>query len=320
MCFIVAVSGSGSDGGRSSIGEEIKKALSNNNASPVARRLAGPGPAAGAAGEEVAESSDTQSAGASSPPQRKHHPRQVADVSFPRDSDTQKLFDLIRPKSTEEVDGARTQLQVKKVTSKKYSDSESSTSGSEPGSPNISLRPESSFGCSDSVRSSLRSSSAVSSDGRMTIVTESYISDIDTLSVMSELPQETPIMIPGAKKETTAIGGQQAQSRTVSAADAKLPAQKSPDPVIERPLSSSQNLNSSSTLGEYEPAETLVLHKVINNRRGEGGSSDSEDDFTTEQITKVKFRRVSKRSGPRSRSPSPESRQIQTSSNRPKGK
>ena len=300
--------------------------LSNNNASPESRRSTSQSTTG--APDELGESSDTQSMGtASSPRYRKHnhHPRDISDVTYPKDSDRQKLFDLIRPKSVDEAE-ASPQLQVKKVVSKKYSDSESSTSGSEPSSPNISTRPDSSFGYSDSVRSSIRSSSAVSSDGRMTIVTESCISDIDTLSMMSEMPQETPIMVPRANQEKMSTANHKSSNTSIHSGGGRSTSNvtnlptcsasntfKSSDSVIDHPSHSSQSLNSNSTLDDYEPAETVVVHKVISSRRRDSMSSDSDEDFTTEQITKVKFRRVSKK-GQWSRSPSPESRQGQSSS------
>ena len=232
---------------------------------------------------------------------------------------------MIRPKFADEVD-ARPQLQVRKVTSTKCYDSDSSSSGSESSSPNISTRPESSFGRSDSVRSSIRSSSAVSSDGRVTVVTESCISDIDTISMMSEMPEESPVMVPHANHEKVTTANHVSPSTSVLSGGGSLLSEitslpprsasntlKSVNSVIDHPSQSSQILNSNSTLDEYEPAETIVVHKLVNNRRHESMSSDSDDDFTTEQITKVKFRRVSKRSQ-RSRSPSPESHQEQSSS------
>ena len=326
LFLISAASGSGSDGGRSSIGDEIKRVLSNNNASPKSCRSTSQSTAG--VQDDLGESSDTQSMGtASSPRHRKHnhHPRDISNVTYPKDSDKQKLFDLIRPKSVFEVEASPQQLQVKKVVSRKYSDTESSSSGSEPSSPNISTRPDSSFGYSDSVRSSIRSSTTVSSDGRMTIVTESCISDIDTISMMSEMPQETPIMVPHANQEKVTTASHMSPSASIQSGGersrsemTKLPPRcasntfKSSDSVIDYPSHSSQILDSSSTLDDYEPAETVVVHKMINNRRRDSMSSDSDDEFTTEQITKVKFRRVSKR-GQRSRSPSPESRQGHSS-------
>ena len=289
--------------------------LLNNNASPKSHQ------STTATQDEPDESSDTQSMGAASSPRHRkhnHHARDISDVSYPKDSDRQKLLDLIHPKSADEVE-ASPPRQVMRVVSRRYSESDSSSSGSEPSSPNISIRPESSFGYSDSVRSSIRSSSAVSSDGRMTIVTESCISDIDTISMMSEMPQETPIMVPGANEEKVTSANHVSASTSVHSVGA-LPRNgsstfKSSDSVIDHPSHSSQIVNSNSTLDEYEPAETVVVHKVINNRRRDSMSSDSDDDFTTEQITKVKFRRVSKK-GPRSRSPSPES-SSKTSTSKP---
>ena len=311
LCVVAAASGSGSDGGRGSLGDEIRKALANNNTASAAasgalakRALSG----GDAATDELGESSDTQSAGGGSSSSARHG-RHLAHVTYPKDSDKQKLLDLIRPQSNDDVN-KRAQLRVKKVTSKKYSDTDSSSSGSEPSSPHFSARPDS-FGGGDSVRSSMRSSSAVSSEGRMTIVTESYISDIDTISVTTEPPQETPIMVPHANKPAlTSPGASNAKTTTAKTTSKSLkPAAKkanSPD-IATAPLPTSP-----SVLSEYEPAETLVLHKMINHRRGDAGSSDSDSDFTTEQITKVKFRRVSKK-GQRSRSPSPESRREEAS-------
>ena len=288
--------------------------LLNNNASPKFRQ------STSATQDELGESSDTQSMGAASSPRHRkhnHYARDISDVSYPKDSDRQKLLDLIHPKSADEVEASP--HQVKRVVSRRYSESDSSSSGSEPSSPNVSIRPESSFCYSDSVRSSIRSSSAVSSDGRMTIVTESCISDIDTISMMSEMPQETPIMVPGANQEKVTSANHLSASTSVHSVGA-LPRSgsstfKSSDSVIDHPSHSSQIVKSNSSLDEYEPAETVVVHKVINNRRRDSMSSDSDDDFTTEQITKVKFRRVSKK-GPRSRSPSPES-SSKTSTSKP---
>ena len=171
--FIIIISGTAN-----SVNEEVKRVLTNNNASPkTARRTR--------SNEEQGESSDTQSMEAMSP--TRGRPK-IDDAAFPREQDKALLMDLIGAKpllGPPRTPEAQT-VEVKRVSSQRYAASDSSSdeeaSNSAPSSPQFSLRTDSMFDRSESVRSSLRSTSAQSSEGRITLVTDnaSVISDIST--------------------------------------------------------------------------------------------------------------------------------------------
>ena len=240
---------------------------------------------------EEAESSDTQSMDTS--PRRRTKPTSdVSDVTYPKDSDTQKLFDLMGVKKKNQnapTVAEQKKLHVQQMTNRNF-DSGSSSSGSEPSSPQLSMRTESAFGYSDSIRSSIRSSSVVSSDGNMTIVTESCISDIDTVSIMSEVPQETPVLVPGKSLNTAT--NHVLPLATKETNNQPIDVDNSPDSVIHKPPlpTPAQSLSPD----DYVPAETIVVHKLTSTPRRDSMSSDSDEEMTTEQITRVKFVRVSK--------------------------
>ncbi len=251
---------------------------------------------------EEAESSDTQSMDTSPRHPRTKPTSDISDVTYPKESDTQKLFDLMGVKKKNQnaptVAADQKKLQVQQVTPRNF-DSGSSSSGSEPSSPQLSMRTESAFGYSDSIRSSIRSSSVISSEGNMTIVTESCISDIDTVSIMSEVPQETPILVPGKSLNTATnhVLPSETNNQPIDVDD-------SPDSVINKPPLPTPTQSLSPD--DYVPAETIVVHKLTSTPRRDSMSSDSDEEMTTEQITRVKFVRVSKKDQ-RSRSPSPPS-------------
>ncbi|ELU00293.1 hypothetical protein CAPTEDRAFT_217675, partial [Capitella teleta] len=114
-----------------------------------------------------------------------HHLRGVAaeHAAFPQEDDKKLLMELIRGRkaSPSHMDAQR--VQVRKVRTKKYADSDSS-SGSERSSPLLSSRNESMFTHTDSLRSS-----TISSEGRITMVTDT-ISDLDY--PLSESCQPSP--------------------------------------------------------------------------------------------------------------------------------
>lgn len=151
------------------LSEEVKRVLSNNNALP------------GHGAHDEAECSDTQSMECPFP----HHLRGVAaeHAAFPQEDDKKLLMELIRGRkaSPSHMDAQR--VQVRKVRTKKYADSDSS-SGSERSSPLLSSRNESMFTHTDSLRSS-----TISSEGRITMVTDT-ISDLDY--PLSESCQPSP--------------------------------------------------------------------------------------------------------------------------------
>lgn len=131
------------------------------------------------AGED--ESSDTQSTEMGPTIGRFQH--QMQDVAFPRDSDRARLENLISGKPAPAMADAKRAA-------------DSSSSESEPNTPNMSARSnKSAFTYEDSLRSSGRSASpvsAISSEGRMTMVTERDISDIESLRSARSNPDDSP--------------------------------------------------------------------------------------------------------------------------------
>ena len=163
-----------------SLTEEVKRALYNNNSttptkSPRQER------------SPDGESSDTQSTEAMTPTRR------LGTAAFPQEDDKQLLMELINPRRTTSPSGAlgaEQRVHVKRVTSNRYQDSDSD-SDSGPSSPQYSSRNESMFTHTDSLRSSVRSS-VVSSEGRITIVTEmDGMSDMEVASVDIPVYQNT---------------------------------------------------------------------------------------------------------------------------------
>ncbi len=134
---------------------------------------------------EEDQSSDTQSMEAGHSPRRTPD---IKDAAFPKESDKQKLLDLIRPKSRSGSEDEQPHVQVRKVVSHGFSDSDSSSSDEE---SRQAVRTKSNHDFDDlepSLRSSMRSTSglsAVSSEGRITIVTELNVSDYEVESLRS---------------------------------------------------------------------------------------------------------------------------------------
>ena len=155
--------------------------------------------------------------------------------------------------------------------------------------------------------------SGVSSDGRISIVTESNVSDIDTTSFTS---------IPSLSDSRAESGDTASTSGEMYDKDADL--FKSSDSVIEnvahRPSPQhTATINAAKLTGlrkdttdgtlSYSDNEVTV-RKVISSKLADSMSSDSDaEDASTEQVSKVKFRRIPAGKGQgRSRSPSPEPR------------
>ena len=152
------------DGVGNPICDELRKVLTNNNTSPKSQSSH-----RSISSSVDGESSDTQSMDASSPRRQEH-----TNVLFPKDSDNQRLQDLMKMKnkimhtvnvaagSKEEIYNEPSVIRVRKVVNRGY-DSDSSSSDSVPDSSTVSQRTESAFSgdyYSDSVRSSLRSSTS----------------------------------------------------------------------------------------------------------------------------------------------------------------
>lgn len=223
-------------------------------------------------------------------------------MGFPKESDKQRLFDLIRSKAPvigkEEIE--KPTVEVRKVSLSRYrSDSESSSS-SGPSSPQFSARTESEFRYSDSIRSSIRSAisgvSAVSSEGRITIVTESNVSDLDSTSFASLPSSSSNINSPR----------ESCSSLDRSMYDKENTQFKSSDSVIENPAHHLKLISVRTDTSEgpviLEDTEVTV-RKVRTSKHDDSMSSDSDAD--TEQVSKIKLRKLP---GGRSRSPSPDPR------------
>ena len=150
-----------------SLTEEVKRALYHNNNPNSSTRSATDG-----------ENSDTQSTEGLPPTKR------LDRVAFPEEEDKQLLMELMKGRRQDADQSMLGQhhVEVKRVTSNRYRDSDSE-SDSCPSSPRLSSRNESMFARTDSPRSSIRSS-GVSSDGRITIVTDvGGLSDMEVASV-----------------------------------------------------------------------------------------------------------------------------------------
>ena len=129
--------------GSTTVAEDVKRALSNNNSSPKSQR---------SSHSQVDESSDTQSLADATSPNRSKRTRGESDeAAFPQETDRALLLELIRPKRSNGPI-SENRVDVKRVSSRRYKDSDSS-SGSEPGSPRTSSRNESMFSHNDSLRS-----------------------------------------------------------------------------------------------------------------------------------------------------------------------
>ena len=238
-------------------------------------------------------------------------------MGFPKESDKQKLMDLIRSKApvicAPKDELVKPTVEVRKVSLSRYrSDSESSSSESGPSSPQLSARTDSEFRYSDSIRSSIRSLgafSAVSSEGRITVVTESCVSDLDSLSMSSQVSANN--------SQSVTSGTSRPNGNEVYDKDARH--FQSTDSVIENtvhrpspPESKLTGLFRDITDGSVMviPDSEISVRKVISSKHADSMSSDSEaDDTLTKQVSKVKLRRIAVNQGHgRSRSPSPEPR------------
>ena len=275
-----------------SIGQEVKRALTNNNAPPKSPLSPiGDG-----------ESSDTQSMEDNYSPRRQLQ-KDLEGTAYPRDSDRQKLFDLIRPKLPESAEFSngrsatvpQVTVQVKQVSSNRYCDSDSSSDSEHGGDPSSSqqqrLRMTDSFLNSESMRSSFRSTiSAVSSDGPNTVVTEG-ISDLDIPTCSSASVSPTIF-----RKDVTATSHDDK--------DARRDRQYDGDKSLSNPSASSlgadgllgisptQSKNEIRDISEKQP-KPVVSRRALAKQETVVDSSDSDGEFTTEQITRMKFRRVS---------------------------
>ena len=233
------------------------------------------------------ELSDTQSTEAVvTPPPGKQEQR---DIMAPKATDQERLNDLMKVKGIVNAADQPNNVHVRKIKSKKYqSDSDTSSSESGPSSPHLSAQTESAFSYGESQRSSMRSSSAVSSDGHITMVTESYISDRESLqSFNTERGSPKPRRSASMRSRTSRTGN------------------LSSDSVIENPSHSSQ----------------IMEDSLDNTPKHDSMSSDSEEEFTTEQLTKVKFRRMStnrRSKSPDGRAPSPVATEEKKKEEKPK--
>lgn len=240
--------------GSTTVAEEVKRVLSNNNTSPKSQRSTSP----------LEELSDTQSQADATSPRRSKRAHDSDEAAFPQETDRALLLELIRPKrSNGPIPENR--VDIKRVSSARYKDSDSS-SGSEASSPQMSSRQDSAFTHSDSLRSSMRSqtSSIPSSEGRMTIVTDTGSQlDYPTADTQSWL-EPSPRPSRRTQPQPPHYGAK-------------------PNPALD------------AAQGTYT---------VTVSRDPEASSGEEYDE---EQITKIKFKRVSiKRGATRSRSPSPE--------------
>lgn len=175
------------------------------------------------------EVSDTQSASESTP----RSSYRYSEVAYPKESDKLLLLNLLGQQPPPPLSPRQQQTVVRRVITRRVSDSSSDDErGSAPSSPQFSHRTDSEYAASDSVRSSLRSTSAVSSDGRITVVTE-------TASVISGISTAPPSMFEGQD------GRAEAASKT------------SPDSAIENPSYSSSKHDTLRT-----PNGAAALKKV----------------------------------------------------------
>ena len=277
-----------------SIGQEVKRALTNNNAppkSPLSPVSVGDG-----------ESSDTQSMEDNYSPRRQLQ-KDLEGMAYPRDSDRQKLFDLIRPKLPEsEFSNGRggaavpqVTVQVKQVSSNRYCDSDSSSDSEHGGDASSSsqqrLRMTDSFLNSESVRSSFRSTiSAVSSDGLNTVVTDG-ISDLDIPTCSSASVSPTIF-----RKDVTAPShvdkdAKRERQYDGDAASLSTPSASGGDGLLG--VSPTQSKNEIRDVVSEKQPKPVVMRRALAKQETAVDSSDSDGEFTTEQITRMKFRRVS---------------------------
>ena len=264
--------------------EDIKRALTNNNASPKHNT-----PVMVLRPEE--ESSDTQSMELESPRRKGHHSEDdgARYSAFPRESDHQMLLELMGSRPRPQIaaqNGEVMRTQHIQVKSRRFSDSDSSTdSGSAPSSPQFSRRTGSTCTVSDSLRSSIRSSSAPSSDGRITMVTDyiSQSSDFDTYSLSTVSMQGSPnlgrnsavSLCPGASGKT--------QRKEHSSVD-----KRSMDSAIEQPSHSSQ-----FDSGEEPGLGVFTIKVQKGTAPSSDSSSDTEQEDVTERFTQIHFKKVS---------------------------
>lgn len=156
--------------------------------------------------EHEGESSDTQSMEAQTP-RRPVKKTDARDAAFPKDSEKIMLLDLLGgpsiapinaynsnpPKRPEPVQTSNVHIQ--RVSTRRYSDSSTGESEgvSGPSSPQFSHRTESEYAPSESINSSFRSTSAISSDGRCTMVTDN-VSVISGISTAPPSMHESPVL------------------------------------------------------------------------------------------------------------------------------
>ena len=247
-----------------SVSEDLRRALTNNNAS---------------AGKDAVQAGAAKQKGT----------ERINSAAFPQDTDRQLLMDLIRPGM---AGGSPKQgtVQVRRVSTQRYQ-SDSSSSGSEPNSPQLSHK-DSMF--SDSVRSSIRSSrsSAADSLGGITVVT-----DYDAQSMVSY--QDTPDLL----RTNNALSPLAKRNPPLT----KEIDRRSPDSVIDHPSNSSQIGDSSSTLSEDPDVYTVTVVR----RRQDSGSSGSEGEFVTQRVTQIRHPSTS-RDTHRTTSPAPSSSSTDT--------
>ena len=260
----------------------MKRALSNNNASPQSKL---------STTSADGESSDTQSMEDSYSPRRQLQ-KDLEGTAFPKDSDRQKLLDLIRPKmqdseiaNSRNATGAEQQgrVEVKHIPSSRYCDSDTS-SDSETASPTPPqfLRGNDALLNSESIRSSFRSTvSAISSEGPNTVVTEG-ISDLDipTCSSASVSPTafRKDVTAPSYHKDT--------QNERLS--------DNPPSPFADgNGLLGISPTQSRTEIDEEKQPKQTARRSLTKQDSLANDSSDSEGEFTTEQITRMKFRRIS---------------------------
>ena len=242
-----------------SVGDEVKRVLTNNNASPAHKRTT-----SRHSRSSGGETSDDGSAN-------------IHKVGFPKDSDQRRLMDLVRSISNKsDSDSGSGHVTVKRVTSRHYGDTDSDSSSSSESDHEAQRSPlprrgresePSSMPASrtDSVRSSIRSSSAVSSEQSTALVESEYSDHSMKDSPRRKINRNTSR--PGSKTES-------------------LRSRKASDSVIENPSpSSSVMTDSRSTLNDSS-------YEGSNSRQGSVTRTGSKE-FTVEHRTQVKFHRCS---------------------------
>ncbi len=283
----------------------MKRALSNNNASPPQRS-----PQSAQASLHISRNDKQVSPGVS--PTKSHQwddsPR---DPAFPQDEDKQLLMELIRPKKTLSDENV---VQVRKISSHRYKDSDSD-SDSAPSSPLMSSHHESSMLTqTDSLRSSMHSSSAVSSDGHMTLVTEmGGMSDMEVASV--DIPYSQYHSSPYSSRKMADQGELRMDSYGKKQNSKKSPHKESVDGTPSRtkqpsPSRSKHGHGKDQRKPNTYPAVGAVTTgtKIADEQSKQATEADEYD---TEALTKVRFHRMSVKG--RSRSPSPRSQARETS-------